>query len=171
MGGDGIFFVPLSILSFFSMAPIQYNRGFNEIDARQMEEWLLDKHLHHYTATLTRNGVCCLDDLALLSSEDLTNMGITSIGARRKLLCYIAQLQGETTPRGGPEAADEVEWQSRAAVCVKMSNFYQSFFPPSKTPGGDLPMTVTPPVTSKPGTIFFAFFFAIFSPYGLFLGL
>lgn len=73
-----------------------------EIDVAElqyMQEWLAERGLKKYTTTFVQNEVYCLNDIALLTSEDLVEMGIKAVGARRKLLCHTAQLKGEISPK------------------------------------------------------------------------
>ena len=69
--------------------------------AIDVTSWLHQLDLAQYAATFRKNDVDG-DVLPHLTAEDLTTIGVTSVGHRRKLLFAIAELSAETGPQLGP---------------------------------------------------------------------
>lgn len=60
-----------------------------------LEQWLSERGLKKYYSVLVQHEVFSVRDLALLTSEDLIEIGIEAVGSRRKLLCHTAQLRSD----------------------------------------------------------------------------
>src|SRR5688572_23846517 len=59
--------------------------------------WLRDLGLANYAPAFRANDIDA-EVLSRLTAEDLTALGVTSVGHRRKLLDAVAALQGKTAP-------------------------------------------------------------------------
>ena len=64
-------------------------------------DWLRALGLEQYEATFRENGVDA-EVLRTLTADDLKELGVTSVGHRRRLLEAIAGLRPEDTPAGDP---------------------------------------------------------------------
>jgi hypothetical protein len=70
----------------------------------EIAAWLRNLGLERYEPAFRANDIDATV-LSELTAEDLTGLGVTSIGHRRKLLAAIAALRTGLPPAGGPAAA------------------------------------------------------------------
>uniref|UniRef100_A0A7S1N9X2 Calmodulin n=1 Tax=Eutreptiella gymnastica TaxID=73025 RepID=A0A7S1N9X2_9EUGL len=66
---------------------------YDAAELEQMKEWMVDKGLKKYLPLMIQNEVFSLQDLALLNSADLVEMGMKAVGSRRKLLAHTQHLK------------------------------------------------------------------------------
>jgi class 3 adenylate cyclase/tetratricopeptide (TPR) repeat protein len=71
----------------------------------KVASWLRNLGLERYEPTFRENEIDS-DVLPQLTAEDLTALGVTSVGHRRKLLAAIAALRDGTDPTGSSDARD-----------------------------------------------------------------
>ena len=72
-----------------------YEKEINEAELQKLKDWLAENRLKKYTDVFIQNEVYELNEMAMLTSTDLVEMGIKAVGARRKLLNQIMELKGE----------------------------------------------------------------------------
>eukprot|EP00667_Euglena_gracilis_P004278 EG_transcript_4299 len=65
-------------------------------EVQVMEDWLAERGLQRYADIFWENEIFRLHDLAIITMDDLVEMGIKAVGPRRKLLNHIADLRAET---------------------------------------------------------------------------
>ena len=66
---------------------------YDAAELAKMKEWMADKGLKKYLPLMIQNEVFSLQDLALLNSTDLVEMGMKAVGSRRKLLAHTQHLK------------------------------------------------------------------------------
>ena len=81
-----------------------YEKDIDVAEMQKLKDWLSERGLKKYINVFVQNEVYALQDLAMLNSSDLVEMGIKAVGARRKLLCHTTQLQADLKSSKGEAA-------------------------------------------------------------------
>mmetsp|Transcript_76729 Transcript_76729/g.128958 ORF Transcript_76729/g.128958 Transcript_76729/m.128958 type:complete len:525 (-) Transcript_76729:28-1602(-) len=84
--------------------PQVYEKDIDVAEMQKLKDWLSERGLKKYINVFVQNEVYALQDLAMLNSSDLVEMGIKAVGARRKLLCHTTQLQADLKSSKGEAA-------------------------------------------------------------------
>uniref|UniRef100_A0A7S1N8W3 SAM domain-containing protein n=1 Tax=Eutreptiella gymnastica TaxID=73025 RepID=A0A7S1N8W3_9EUGL len=148
------------------------NQEYDAAEMQELKDWLRASSLDRYLNALVAHEIYSLKDLSLVNPEDLSLLGITTVGARKKFIYRVARLRqhfestyaGQSfykgyTPSGHNSHSQSFQQSHTAPQDVKLAAVQHvpppfQPYPQSQTPAQPLPplQKTTSPVKhgSKP---------------------